>query len=264
MAKKKEKPEYRIEATCFICGKPYKARYNMGERAKTCTSSLQPDHVCQRKTVKIPGRRDKLISCVQGCCRSKYARGATSSIVGSSIDSRKFLDKDEYKKTLVEIRKLDNPKRITILFILETGCRCGEALLVRNAYLEWKDGAFSNVRMPTLKKQGHPLLPVRLDNKSELVRELKAWTKKMGPNELVFKIAKRTLQRTFERILDKVKPERTGLVHLMRHTRATRLIDAGLNFNEVRKQLRWSSIELAKIYVHTEEDAVSDAFDKMR
>ena len=265
MAKrKKENPEYRVDANCFICRRPFKARYNVGDRAKTCTSSLQPDHVCKRKIVQNPGRRDKLVTCTDGCCRSKYAKGVTTSMLGGEIDSRKFLSDGEYKRTLIEIRKLGDPKSLTLLFILETGCRCGEALLVRNSYIEWRDGRFSFIRMPTLKKQGHPLLPVRLDNKSELARRLRLWVRNFKPRELLFQVAKRTLQRAFERILDEVKPERINLIHLLRHTRASRLIAAGLDFNEVRRQLRWSSIELAKIYVHAEEKNVADADEKMR
>ncbi len=161
-------------------------------------------------------------------------------------------------------KKLDDPAGITIRFILETGCRCGEALLVRKQYIEWKDGPLSVIRMPTLKKQGHPLLPVHLDNAGEVAKDLRAWVKKLKPDELIFKIAKRTLQRNFERILDRIKPDRVSLIHILRHTRASRLIEAGFDLNYVRTQLRWSSIELAKIYVHTEEEKVASTFEKMR
>jgi integrase len=258
---KKEKKEYRIPATCYVCNKDFLARYNMGERAKTCTP---PTHVCQRKTVKVPGRRDKLISCVEGCCRSRYVKGATLSSSNASIDTRKFLDPTEYKKVIVATRKIDDPNGITLRFILETGCRCGEALLVRREYIEWKDGPLSNIRMPTLKKQGHPLLPIHLDNQSTLAKELRVWVKGLKPSELLFRVAKRTLQRSFERILDEVKPDHASLIHILRHTRASRLIEAGFDFNYVRSQLRWSSIELAKIYVHTTEEKVASRFEKMR
>jgi integrase len=258
MAKKKE---YRIQATCYVCSKDFLARYNMVARAKVCTP---PSHVCKRKTLKVPGRRDKLISCVDGCCKSKYYRGATLSATNASIDSRKFLDNREFHKVTTASRKLEDPAGITIRFILETGCRCSEALLVRKQYIEWKDGPLSVIRMPTLKKAGHPLLPVHLDNNGDFSKELRAWVKKLKPDELLFPIAKRTLQRNFERILDRIKPDRSSLIHILRHTRASRLIAAGFDLNYVRTQLRWSSIELAKIYVHTEEDTVASTFDKMR
>lgn len=258
---KKPKSDYRIPSACFVCGADFMGRYNVGDRAKVCTP---PDHVCKRKTVKIPGRRDKLITCVDGCCRSKYAKGSTVSSSNAAIDTRKYLSEDEYQKVIAASRKIDDPAGITIRFILETGCRCGEALLVRKRYIEWKDGPISTIRMPTLKKAGHPLLPVDLDNKSDLAKELRTWTRKMSDTDMIFQIPKRTLQSLFERILDKIKTDRFGLIHILRHTRASRLIEAGMDFNYVRSQLRWSSIELAKIYVHTKEEKVVSGFEKLR
>jgi integrase len=237
------------------------ARYNTGDRAKVCTS---PKHICKQKVMKIEGRRDRLITCIEECCRSKYLKGSTLSASNAAIDSRKCLNDDEYRKVLTETRKINNPAGITIRFILETGCRCGEALLVRRKYIDWKNGPFSSIRMPTLKKSGHPLLPVDLDNKSDLGNELRIWVRQFRPNDLIFQIPKRTLQSIFERILDLVKPDRFGLIHILRHTRASRLIEAGMDFNYVRSQLRWSSIELAKIYVHTKEEKVVSGFEKLR
>lgn len=259
--KNKPKGDYRVKSVCFVCSADFLARYNVADRAKVCTL---PSHVCKRKTVKIPGRRDKLITCIDGCCRSKYAKGSTVSSSNAAIDTRKYLSDSEYLKVIKETLKLDDPAGITIRFILETGCRCGEALLVRRKYIDWKDGEISSIQMPTLKKAGHPLLPVDLDNRSDLTKELKVWVKKFEPNDMIFQIPKRTLQSIFERILDKVKPERFGLIHILRHTRASRLIEAGMDFNYVRSQLRWSSIELAKIYVHTKLEKVVSGFEKLR
>jgi len=260
--KKKDKREYRVPANCFVCSKAFLARYNVGDdRAKTCTP---PAHECRRKTLKIPGRRDKLITCVEGCCKSKYYKGSTLSSANASIDSRKFLNDHEYKATIAASRKIGDPAGITIRFILETGCRCGEALLVRKQYLDWKEGKLSVIRMPTLKKAGHPLLPVHLDNSGDVAKELRVWAKKFGPNDLLFKIPKRTLQYALERLLDKIKPDRASLVHILRHTRASRLVASGLDSNTIRQEMRWSSIELLKVYSHTTIDKVAEALDRIR
>lgn len=258
---KKNKSEYRVPATCYVCGRKFLARYNCGNRTKTCTP---PTHECRRKTVKVPGRRDKLVACVDGCCRSRYYRGASVSMTSSAIDARKFLSGDEYRKVVAATHRLEGPFGITIRFILETGCRLGEALLVRPDYFEWKTGPLSIVRMPTLKKAGHPQLPVHIDNRSDLAREMKGWLRRVKPGEPCFPVARRTLQRAFERIIDRIKPDRASLVHLLRHTRASRLIAAGFDWNYVRAQLRWSSIELAKIYVHTTEESVGKLMERLR
>jgi len=276
MSKKKEAPadpDYCVDAVCHVCSREFKARYNMVGRAKTCTP---PTHVCERKTVKVPGRKDKLITCVEGCCKSKYYKGTAGAATNTSIDHRKFLNDSEYVKVQIASRKLDPPFGIGLRFTLETGCRCGETLLVRKRHLEFRDGHWdkktgkfvgsplSVVWIPTLKKSGHPVLPVHMDNKGEFVDELREWSKRLKPDDPLFPMAKRTFQRVFERILDRIKPDRASLVHLLRHTRASRLVRSGLDPNTIRLEMRWASIELLKVYSHTTEEEVSQAFGKIR
>lgn len=257
------KAEYNIKATCYICEKEYLARYNMGKRARVCTP---PTHVCPRKVKILDDGRRKIITCTEGCCRSKHRKGVSAAVASNAvIDSRKFLGDEEYPKVLKRIRSIeDDTMRMALWFTLETGCRLGETLSIRKTYLEWKDGDMSIVRIPTEKKQGHPQLPVDLDNKSEFVRLLRKWVEKFNPDELLFQVARRTMQLAFERILDEIKPDRASLIHILRHTRASRLIEAGFDWNYVRSQLRWSSLELAKIYVHTSEKRVSKLMEKLR
>jgi integrase len=246
---------YRIDAHCHVCGKKFLARYNVGKRAKVCTP---PDHKC------LSGdKNNRKIGCLDECCRYKYKKASVAQ-AGSAIDSRKFLVDKEYDKVVDETLELDNPLGLTLRFILETGCRLGESLLIRKNHCEWRSGPLSVVRIPTLKRSGHPALPVHLDNKTEFVRELRAWTKSRDEQDVLFMVARRSLQRAFERILDRVKPERTGLVHLLRHTRASRLTRAGLDPNVIRSEMRWSSIELLKVYAHTDEDQVANALGKLR
>ncbi len=265
--------EYCFDAVCHVCSQEFKARYNVRERAKVCTP---PDHVCQRKTIKIPGRKDKLITCVEGCCKSKYYKGTASAASSTSLDSRKFLSDQEYEKVVAASMKLEPEFGMGLRFTLETGCRCGETLLVRKRHLEltngyedkktgeWIGEPLSVVRIPTLKKAGHPLLPVHIDNKGKFIVELRDWVKRLKPEDLLFPVAKRSFQRAFERILDRIKPDRASLIHLLRHTRASRLVRSGLPPNVIREEMRWASIELLKVYAHTTAAEVSKAFDKIR
>lgn len=265
MGKKKNErvvdTEYCVDAACHVCSREFKARYNIGDRAKVCTPR---DHVCKRKIIRISGQKDKLISCVEDCCRSKYYKGISSVASDIVIDSRKFLSDVEYKKVLVASKKLKNPFGIGLRFMVATGCWCGETLLVRKRHLEFKEGPLSVVQIPTFRKAGHPALPVHLDNKAEIVRELKKWSRRMKPDDFLFDMAKRTFQRIFERILDKIKPDRGSLVHLLRHTRARRLVQSGLDANSIRKEMRWASIKLFYVYAYKTKDEVSKAFKKIR
>lgn len=256
MAKKpKGKGDYRIPAKCRVCGNAFMSRYNVGKRARACTP---PSHEC-----KLGEKNGRKVSCVEGCCRSRYYRGAMSAAAGTSIDTRKLLTESEYKKTLVASKKLEPLYGVTIRFILATGCRLGEALVVRKEHIDWRDSPLSIVRIPTLKKVGHPELPVLFESKGEFAKELRRWADKFKPADELFPVSRRTLQRVFERILDRIKPDRTSLIHILRHTRASQLVKAGLPPAVIREQMRWSSIELLRVYSHSTEDEVAKALGRI-
>ena len=248
--------DYRIPATCHVCGKKFLARYNVASRAKVCTP---PTHAC--KATLVNGKK---ISCPEKCCRDRYRR-ASSSMALSALDSRKYLNPAEFGKTLRAIRAIpDEALRMGLWFSLETGCRVGEITLVRRHHLDWRPGPLSVVSIPTEKKVGHPPLPVHLDNKGDFVKVLRKWADKMGREDQLFPVGVRTIQRTFEKILDFVKPDRGSLVHILRHTRASRLTESGLDPNTIRAEMRWSSIELLKVYSHTTEAKVAKALGRIR
>jgi integrase len=248
-----KRSEYRVPSKCRVCGKSFMARYNVADRARVCTP---PTHKCR------PGTKNgKKTMCLDACCRSKYRRGVAAA-VGSAIDSRKFLNDAEFKKFTAEAARLKDPKGIAVRFIVETGCRLGESLLVRKEHLEFKAGDLSVIRIPTLKKAGHPEMPVYVMN-GAFTKDLQKWSEKLGPSDALFDVGRRTLQRVFERILDGIKPDRASLVHLLRHTRASRLSASGLDPNTIREQMRWASIELLKVYSHTTEEKVAKALKRM-
>lgn len=259
------KNEYRVKAVCAVCGKDFLGRYNVGRRAKTCTPK---GHICQREVVKVPGKRDKIMTCRENCCRSRYRAGAAAQAMDAAIDPRKVLDPEAFARVLKTTERLPDPEGIAIRFMAATGCRLGEVFLVRKEHFYWapKGSRVSVVKIPTLKRrgQGRPLRSVHLDNGSSLVAELKEWLKGKRSLEPVFKVARRTLERVIEVILDKVKPDREALAHIFRHTRASQLVAAGAPMNYLRQQLGWSSLEMAKIYAHTSEDEIGGVFDRIK
>ncbi len=252
--------DYTVKATCHICGKAFLARYNVKGRAKVCT---RKEHVCKRKVEKRPGRRDKVISCVEDCCRSQYRRGASSMAMDGAIDPRKVLSDAEFKKVWALSAALRGDERVALRFIASTGCRLGEAFMVRRGAISWTVGSYSTVRIPTLKRKGHPARSVHLKNGSEFATELRAWEKKVPDGDPLFLIPRRSLQAALEKVLDKVKVDRDGLIHILRHTRASQLAKAGAHPNYIRQQLGWSSLEMAKIYTHTDADEISKVLGKI-
>ena len=253
--------EYSVPSRCKVCTKSFLARYNTGGRAAVCTL---PSHKCLVEVKVLTDGRRKVISCVDRCCRDRY-RKASSAQAGSPIDSRKFLNDSEFKLTREAIRKIfDADLRMALWFILETGARLGEALLVRREHLDLRPGKLSVVSIPTEKKIGHPALPVHLDNGIPFTGELRRWVEGRKAGDPLFNAGRRTMQRTLERILDKVKPNRASLVHILRHTRASRLTAAGMDPNTIRAEMRWASIELLKVYSHTTEDTIAAALGRIR
>lgn len=254
---------YTVSATCHVCSKAYKARVNVAGRAKVCTP---PEHICKRKVAKKPDGSKKIITCVDNCCRSQYRRGAAAAAMDNAIDPRKVLSDAEFDAVIKASRKLADPEGVTMRFVAATGCRLGEALLMRASGFFFQDGPVSIAKTPTLKRrgQGRPMRSVHLDNGAEIVKELKAWTKGLKPDDLVFPVARRTLQRATERLLEKHKPDHEGLVHIFRHTRASQLVASGAPLTYVRSQLGWSSLELLKIYAHTSDTEVAKYFERLR
>lgn len=251
---------YTVPANCHVCGDKFMARYNVGDRARVCTA---PSHKCKREEKILAGGKRKVIQCVEGCCRSKYSRSASASAMDNAIDPRKVLSEEEFNGVIKDSKKVDGLLGACIRFIAVTGCRLREAGLVYCRNVSFLPGKFSVVKIPTLKRGGRPVRSVHLWNRHWMVSELKTILKGKSPNDLLFPVAARTLQREVEKILEKRKPDREGLVHIFRHTRASQLVKAGSPLNYVRQQLGWSSLEMAKIYAHTDEEEIAKVLEKI-
>jgi molybdate transport system regulatory protein len=250
---------YTVPATCHVCSRRFMARYNVGSRAKVCTS---PGHACKKGDKKVKG--DQKIPCVEKCCRSRYARSASSAAMDNAIDPKKVLSDSEFKQVVAETRKTKDLLSIALRFIAATGCRLGEALLVRMRDVDFRRGNLSVVKIPTLKRGGRPIRSVFLRNDHWMIAELRfilSVLKDRKSSKMLFPVARRSLQRRLEGILEKYKPDREGLIHIFRHTRASQLVKAGVPMNTIRQQLGWSSIELLKIYAHSGEDEIASALE---
>lgn len=242
------KAEYRIPAKCHVCGQMFMARYNVAARARVCTPS---DHRCR------PG---KGLPCLRRCCRSKYYVNVPPD---SAIDPRFVLSKGEFSGMWKASRKLDDPEGVTIRFIARTGCRLQEAFLVTSSSIKWSKGPVSIISIPTIKHAGEPVRQVHLRNDDAYSDELRRWAKQASQSGPLFRVARRTLQRALEGILEPIKPDRASLVHILRHTRASQLIRAGANWDYVRQQLGWSRLETAKRYAHTDAAEIAAVLGKI-
>ncbi|MGI0148689.1 MAG: tyrosine-type recombinase/integrase [Thermoplasmata archaeon] len=250
-----KKSDYRVPSVCHVCGGKFMARYNVADRAKVCTT---PGHKCRKGT-----KHGKKTPCLDGCCRSKYYRGASAAASDSAVDPRYVLAEVEFDGMWKSSRKIADPEGTTLRFIARTGCRLEESRLIFPNAVEWMRGPISIVRIPTIKRSGRPIRQVHLNNKDAYTDELRKWVKQADAKTPLFPVARRTLQRALERILEPIKPDRASLVHILRHTRASQLIAAGANWNYVRQQLGWARLEMAKRYVHTDQETIAQVLGKI-
>lgn len=248
----KKLPVYRVETTCHVCGKKFLSRYNVGRRAKVCTPR---DHVCEPLKKTSPNGATRIMACLVSCCRSRYQKISAASM-DTAIDKRKLLSKDEFALVAGAMQKLEDPVRIGLRFVAGTGCRLGEAMLVRGKDLGL-DEIPPSIHVPTLKRSGRPVRTVHLHDRA-FVRELRLWADKLDPEERLFPCSRRSLQRWLRRLLDRLGLAKDSLTHLLRHTRASQLSAAGFDVNYIRGQLGWSSVEMARIYMHVEEDRMRE------
>jgi len=246
---------YRVPSTCHVCGKKFMARYNVADRAKVCTPK---EHACKRGD-----KNGRKIACLQGCCRSKYSSSASSAAMDNAIDHRKVLSDEEFKNVIAETRKVKDLISVTLRFIAATGCRLGEALLLRVQDIVFRPGKLSIAKIPTLKRGGRPVRSVFIADKHWILPELKILVTGKKSTDILFPVARRSVQTRMEEILEKHKPDREGLVHIFRHTRASQLVAAGADWQTVRQALGWSNLEMCKRYVHTSEDAISKVLGKI-
>lgn len=239
---------YRIPATCLVCRKKFKARYNVGRRAKVCT---KPSHKC-RKGKKLGVK----VSCRKGCCRSKYFRTIGAYGVSAKEDRRCILSSGEFSRMWKLSQSLPNPAGIALRFMARTGCRQEEARVVLPGDLKWSGGLTSVVLIGGRS--------VHLSNGDAFTRELRKWEMGAPGGKPLFPVARRTLQRSLEKILDVVKPDRLGLTYILRRTRASQIMRAGGDWNYLQSQLGFSAREPQDRYIHASRPKASDVLGRIK
>lgn len=256
---------HQRQVRCWICRAPFVPRMNVGRRARLCTPS---NHRCIPAEIEARSGAKKRIPCQEQCCRSQYLRGRSSRVAERVLDHEaQTFSQAEYREFYRLTYKSGHAGAV-LRFLAETGCRLGEALLVRLSDLRLEDRPPA-VLVPTLKRLGRPARRIHLytaDYVHELKRELEERTRARRSQRghggvsvqeqfLFPSTPRRTIQYTMERILRElgIRERKQALTHLLRHTRATRLLALGAPPTYVQQQLGWSSIELLTSYAHADE-----------
>jgi integrase len=252
-------PEKKVEKQCYICSKIFYPPPNLVRRAKVCTPT---SHECQKKVIERLDGRKKVMPCTAKCCRSRYRASAAISLMDQAIDARKLLTDEEFVRVIRETYKMNGLVGYAIRFIAVTGCRVGETALVRREDARVDEDP-PVVKIPTLKRGGRPVRTVDLHDLA-FVKELRHVLVACLPGAAIFPIPKRTLQDRWSRMVGALEISKDTGIHVLRHTRASQLVEAGASLTYVRSQLGWSTITMAGIYAHTSKKARQKIMEKMQ
>jgi integrase len=142
------------------------------------------------------------------------------------------------------------------LLMCDAGLRAGE---VRRLYFSDINGGKIRVKGKGRKVR---LVPVT----RRIERVLAAVVERYPVNALntICSLQNRTLQRRFDNVLSRARIRKEKLCpHSLRHTFATRLLCAGVDIHRVGVLLGHASTMTTVGYLHTNEDALNDARDRL-
>jgi integrase len=139
--------------------------------------------------------------------------------------------------------------REIICFAVSTGLRQGEILNLRWPQIDFSRGTMSILEQ---KNQGKDTLPLNKTAQAILREKAK---RRNGGSDIVFpngngqKIDDGNLRRAFYSAVRKAKIRRLRF-HDLRHTFATRLVQAGVDLYAVQKLGRWKNVSMVMRYAH--------------
>jgi integrase/recombinase XerC len=146
-----------------------------------------------------------------------------------------------------------------------TGARRGEiarSSMNDQSGLRWIHVDFENNRIRLHGKGKEKYVPMH----PSLAEKLKARMAELGEgfnqDSLVIRFRKDTLTAYFREAIKKAGIKKRGAVHILRHTAATALLDAGANLREVQEFLGHSRVTTTEIYTHISKDKLKSKVDQ--
>jgi site-specific recombinase XerD len=160
---------------------------------------------------------------------------------------------------------LEGDALLAFWIIRYTGARRGE--IARTSMnddhgLKWIHINFENSRVKLHGKGKEKFVPMH----PSLVEKLQARRDELGEaldqEALVIRFRKDTLSAYFRAAIKKAGIKKRGAVHILRHTAATALLDAGANLREVQEFLGHSRITTTEIYTHVSKKNLQSKVDQ--
>lgn len=194
--------------------------------------------------------------------------GAVPEITFVVTDRRRlpvFLSVDEVHKIAAH---LDYEAKLAFYLIYYTGARRGEIARQRLADhrgLLWRDVDLDRGTIKLYGKRKERLVPIVPELRDILVAARRLTSPLVpaisptGEGELVVKYIGDTLTQKFRRAMEAAGVKKPGAVHLLRHSFATHLLEAGVDLRTVGEWLGHASITSTQIYTHVTAQRLEEA-----
>ena len=176
----------------------------------------------------------------------------------------RFLSKDEEFDAVNWFNRMCMSEyKDLFLFYVETGMRKTEALNLR-----WNDIDLKTKRMTIWKNKTNKPRTVKM---TPIVREMLARGQLRRPNDgkhddkIFGHINERHFYRTWLRMKEAIglEDDNQFVIHMLRHTCCTRLIEAGVDLRSVMEWMGHSSLDITQRYAHFVPERLDHAADKL-
>ena len=170
----------------------------------------------------------------------------------SALDRNKYMEKDEMEAFLGAVE--GDLKWKSLFRLMINGClRIGEVGSIMPGSFDL-DNHPPMLRVKTLKKKGHPILPVDIDRAT--IKEVLAYAKDadVKEDEPIWPMSKQTIWNMFKAVLKAAKIRRKFTTHSLRHTGILLRASAAKtveDFEWIRQSARHSNAKVTMIYLHT-------------
>ncbi len=186
-----------------------------------------------------------------------------------SVDRRRlptFLSREEVAAIA---EKLSGEFRVAFWIVYYTGARRGEIARQRIGSqngLRWKDIDFKRGRVRLFGKRKERVVPLFDELRNVLLEHWRslhpASPFPTAGEALVVQCVADTLTTNFRKAIEAAKIRKPGAVHILRHSFATHLLDAGADLRAVQEWLGHSTIMSTQTYTHVTVERLDEAKDK--
>lgn len=161
--------------------------------------------------------------------------------------------------------QLEGDALLAFWIIRYTGARRGEVARTSmndQSGLRWTHVDFENGRIKLHGKGKEKYVPMHPSLAEKLRARMAALGEAFNQDNLIIKFRKDTLTAYFREAIKKAGIKKRGAVHILRHTAATALLDAGANLREVQEFLGHSRVTTTEIYTHINKDKLKSKVDQ--